>query len=433
MERFEQRQSRIGYGNGRRMAAALLVGIAFVATAIAAAAAQTFTVIHNFNGTDGSQPFAGVTRDTAGNLYGTTQYGGILSCDSGGVPGCGVAYKLRPFNSGWLFSVLYQFQGNEGNFLPTDPGNITLAPNGVPFGPQVMGGSGFDGLIYNLQPPVTAPANANAPWSYTVDHVFGMGNDGGGPSQVTFDPAGNIFGTAIGGGIGNSGVVYELTPSNGGWTETILYSFLGGSDGNEPDAVSLDESGNIFGLTRAGGDSACGDNNGCGTIYELTRSGSGWTKTILHVFEEATDGSTPGPLLRDSAGNLYGVTAMATSGGGTIWELSPSNGGWVFNVLYTLPGRAGTLSLVFRPVMDASGALYGVNNYIGANNVGSVYKLAPSNGGWTYADLHDFGSLPNQTDGCFPRGPVALDPTGNIYGTTQQCGEGGGVIYEVSP
>jgi len=83
--------------------------------------------------------------------------------------------------------------------------------------------------------------------------------------------------------------------------------------------------------------------------------------------------------------------------------------------------------------MDASGALYGVNNNIGANNEGSAFKLAPSNGGWTYIDLHDFGSLPNQADGVFPRGPVALDPSGNVYGTTQQGGEGAGVVYEITP
>src|SRR5208282_2893232 len=179
------------------------------------------------------------------------------------------------------------------------------------------------------------------------------------------------------------GIVYELTPSNGSWVETILYNFTGGADGDDPDGVSLDASGNIFGVTRDGGSEKYG------TIYELTPSASGWIITVLHNFADDAVGGISGPLLRDSAGNLYGVTAESTSDGGTIWELSPSDGGWVFNVLYSLPGPPNMVSLVFRLAMDADGALYGVNNTFGANNLGSAFKLAPSNGGWTYTDLHD--------------------------------------------
>ncbi len=152
MERFGQLENRIGSRN-RRMRTVLLVAVAFIVTASAAAGAQTFTVVHNFNLIDGAQPFAGLTRDAAGNLYGTTQYGGILNCDNGGVLGCGVAYKLRQFNSSWLFSILYQFQGNDGGFLPTNPGNITLAPNGAPYGTQLQGGEEFSGTVFN--PPAS--------------------------------------------------------------------------------------------------------------------------------------------------------------------------------------------------------------------------------------------------------------------------------------
>jgi uncharacterized repeat protein (TIGR03803 family) len=282
-------------------------------------------------------------------------------------------------------------------------------------------------------PPARASVAANTPWTYKLDYTFEGGNHGFIPSQVTFDSQGNIWGTALESGVDGNGLVFEMTPSNGGWTETVIYNFLGGSDGSEPDGVMFDPQGNLYGVTRDGGNTGCEDNNGCGTIYELTQTSSGWTKTTLHVFEEDTDGGIPGPLMRDSVGNLYGVTAIGTSNGGSIWELSPSNGGWSFNVLYNIPGRGNLLSLVFRLVMDADGALYGVNNYIGANQVGSAYKLAPANGGWTYTDLHDFGSLPNQADGAFPRGPVALDPSGNVYGTAQQGGEGAGVVYEITP
>ena len=323
---------------------------------------------------------------------------------------------------------MYEFPGFDGNLLPTDPGNITIAPNGSPFGTQLFYPGDSSQSIYNLLPPATRPVSINTPWLYKLDYEFEGGNGGTHPSQVTFDAQGNMWGTASYDGIDGNGLVFEMTPSNGRWTETVIYNFLGGSDGAGPVGIAFDRSGNIFGVTSAGGNQGCYDNLGCGTIYELSHSGSGWTKTTLHVFQEDTEGAYPGPLVRDDAGNLYGVTAVGTSNAGTIWELSPSDGGWVFHVLYDLPGLPNIYSDTFPLVLDTAGALYGVNNYIGVNNMGSAFKVAPSSGGWTYTDLHDFGSLPNQQDGCFPFGPVALDAAGNVYGTTQQCGGGAGVI-----
>lgn len=416
----------------------VLLAIAALATLVLSfaampAAAQTFSVLHNFEGSDGWQPFAGLTIDPAGNLYGTTQYGGLENCDGGGPAGCGVAYKLRKINSGWVISVLYEFEGRE-DFLPTDPGTITLGPDGIPYGVQAFGGENEAGLLFQLQPPVTAPRSANAPWSYKVDWAYGGGNDGGQPSQVIFDPAGNIWGSEGDGGPPNSeGIVYELTPSTSGWNETIIYSFID-TDGYAPAGpvgAQLDSSGNVYGVTRSGGNQQCGG-GGCGTVYELSPSGSGWTITFLHTFQQDSEGGDPGPLVRDSNGNLFGLTCRYASGnGGTIWELSPSAGGWVFQVLYTFPWQTQEFAGPFRPVIGADGALYGVNNWGGADNYGSVYRVAPtSGGGWNYTDLYSFTGT---SDGCYPRGPVALDPAGNIYGTTQGCALGGGDIWEVVP
>ena len=404
----------------------------FMMFAALPAPAQTFTVLHNFEGSDGWQPFAGLTIDPAGNLYGTTQYGGILNCDGGGPAGCGVAYKLKKLDSSWVLSVLNEFQGRE-DFLPTDPGTITLGPGGVPYGVQAFGGTNEAGLLFQLQPPVTAPRTANAPWSYAVDWAYDSGNDGGQPSQVTFDPAGNIWGAeGDGGPPGAEGIVYELTPSASGWNQTIIYSFLD-PDGYEPAGpvdVSLDPSGNIYGVTRAGGNQQCGG-GGCGTVYELTHTSSGWSVTYLHVFQQDTEGGDPGPLVRDSSGNLFGLTCRyASDNGGTIWELSPSGSGWVFTVLYSFPWQTQEFAGPFRPVIGADGALYGVNNWGGANDYGSVYKLAPAGSSWNYTDVYSFTG---GADGCYPRGPVALDPAGNVYGTTQQCALGGGDVWEVVP
>ena len=239
---------------GRRVIGGFAVMV-LVVIASAVSHGQTFTVLHNFSGSDGDQPFAGVTMDAHGNLYGTTEYGGNLSCDAGGVPGCGVVYKLSEMHSNWILSVLYEFPGLNG-YLPSDPGNITIGPNGLPYGTQLFGGA-FDGTLFELLPSPTAATSVNSPWMYHLVHEFGFGNDGAGPSQITFDRAGNIFGATVAGGTEGNGVVYELTPSGGAWTETILYNFLGGADGGEPGSITLDGSGNIYGSTVDGGNQEC--------------------------------------------------------------------------------------------------------------------------------------------------------------------------------
>jgi len=406
--------------------------LALIMTATHAAQGQTFSVLHSFEVSDGAEPFAGPTLDAAGDLYGTTQYGGRLDCDEGGVPGCGVAYRLKKRNSIWTFSVLHEFKGRNGNFLPTYPGQITFSPRNVLFGAQVFGGNDA-GILYDLHPPATPSGAESGLWRYHIEHTYGNGNDGGQPGPIVFDPSGNIFGAeADGGPPGAAGLVYELTPSSDGWNETILYAFQGGSDGSNPWGVALDPSGkNIFGVTSSGGNQQCYNNVGCGTVYELKRSGSKWTKTTLHVFQQDTEGGDPGPLLRDRSGNLFGVTGEGASGnGGTIWELSPSGSGWVFKVLYTFPWPTEEFTGPSQLVMGADGTFFGVNNGGGAHGYGSVFRLESARGRWKYTDLYSFNG---GADGCYPRGPVALAPNGNIYGTTQECAEGYGNVWEVAP
>ena len=193
-------------------------------------------------------------------------------------------------------------------------------------------------------------------------------------------------------------------------------------------------------MTKQGGNPGCSPFQGCGTVYELTRSGQGCHKTTLHAFQQDTEGGYPGPLLRDSSGNLFGLTSQnGPNNFGTIWELSPSNGSWVFTVRYAFTQMTVALEGPFAPVMDASGSLYGVNNEGGANNCGgmilepcgNIYKLTRSGDGWIYTDLHDFAF---DNGGCLPVGPVALDATGNIYGVTYGCGGGGaGAVFEFTP
>jgi len=418
----------------------LFAAVVFAVWFTALAHGQTFTVLHAFQVVDGLYPYAGPTLDAHGNIYGVTENGGLLNCDEGGPVGCGVVYTLTKINSDWGFSLLYEFGAD--THLPPYPSQIVIGPNGGVYGAELEGGPPeLQGTIYNLVPPLTAhSATANSFWTNRVLHQFGVGNDGTYPHKFVFDSAGNIFGVTAFGGAFNEGTVYELSPSAQGWTETILYSFQGGVDGMLPKGVVLDDAGNLWGTTEQGGNPGCSPFQGCGTIFELSRSGSSWTKTTLYSFNQNTDSGYPSALLRDSSGNLFGVTSQTgpdTYLGG-IWELSPSDNGWTFKILYNFRGPTVSLVGPFAPVMDASGALYGVNNNGGTQNCGNegcgnVYKLTPSgNGQWVYTDVHDFAE--NDSGGCLPVGPPALDSAGKVYGASYACGAfGAGTVWEYIP
>jgi uncharacterized repeat protein (TIGR03803 family) len=263
-----------------------------------------------------------------------------------------------------------------------------------------------------------------------VLYSFTGGADGGYPGygDVVFDQAGNLYGTTSLGGVNGFGTVFKLTPSGGGWTESVLYSFAGGNDGAFPySGVTFDKVGNLYGTTTSGGA------NGGGTVYQLTPSEIGWTETVLWNFQAASDGSYPvGGVIFDQAGNLYGTTANGgPSSGGTVYELTPSGGNWVFTLLYSFSGYAGPFGGL---AMDAAGSLYGTTYQDGTYHLGSAFKLTLSGGSWIYTDLHDF-----DTGGIYPIGSVVLDAGGNLYGTasaggSQGCGGNGcGVVWEITP
>jgi uncharacterized repeat protein (TIGR03803 family) len=424
-------------------ASVVLLSCAVAMVTVPPAQAQTFVVLHAFRQTDGTYPDAGITLDPSeNNLWGVTAYGGLLSCDLGGTVGCGVIFRLSQENSQWTFSVPYIFPGNDHGLLPTFPSQIAFGPSGTPYGAELEGGSLLAGSVYNLFTNISA-SNSNSPWMHGMLHQFGSGNDGAYPYRIMVDHSGNIFGTTGYGGTFNLGTVYELSPSGQGWTENTLYDFAGGADGQAPISVVSDEAGNLYGTTNEGGNAGCSPFKGCGTIFELTRSGPGtvWTKTTLHTFQQDTEGGYPGALMRDSSGNLFGLTSEnGPDNFGVIWELSPSKGAWALTVLYSFTWQAVEDKGPFPPVMDASGVLYGFNNSGGTHYCGSgefktlcgnIYKLTPSDSGWNYSDLYDFAS---DNGGCFPVGPPAMDAAGNLYGVTYGCGEDGvGVVFEFTP
>ena len=392
--------------------------------------AQTYTVLHNFsNGTDGASPQAMLTRDPQGRLSGTALAGGT---------GFGTVFRMTKVNGSWLFSTLYSFAGNNGSNDGAGPyAKIVIGPNGTLYGTTVSGGGGSGcadegysgcGTVFNLQPPFSVCRAINCPWLETVLYRFANGPGGVYPfGAVAFDTAGNIYGTTELGGIGfDEGTAYKLTRSGSGWTGSVLYSFQGSSTsgGNPYDGV-LVRSGNLYGSVRTNGTLG----NGQGLLYELSNSGSGWVENAIYEFA-GNDGSQPfGGLISDASGNLYGTTSCGGSGGGgTVFELSPSGGGWQFTVLYSFTG-----SCQWGPAdslaMDTSGNLYGTTYRDGANTLGSVFKLTHSGGGWTYTDLHDFAG---GADGCEPNGGVVVDSQGNIYGTTTGCGTLYGTVWEIT-
>ena len=425
-----QHRTRIFQTSLRAAAAGLALAIMFLLTvgATEAVQAQTYQVIHNFTGgVDGQEPNFGLTIDAAGNLYGTTFEGDT---------GTGTAYKLVHRSTGWALTPLYVFTIASKGVIPYS--TLVIGRDGKLYGTTAFGGIGpclayghtGCGTVFTLQNPVTFCHTSYCPWIETPLYKFSGGADGSNPygGALVFDQAGNIYGTTYGGGTG-SGVVYKLTPAGSGWTESVLYTFAGGSDGASPWAgVTLDQAGNLYGTTAAGGAF------GGGTVYELSPSGSGWTKRTLHSFQQQQDGGNPyAGVILDPAGNLYGATQYGGSGGGgTVFEMSPSGDSWIFTTLYSFIGSGGghAKGPVADLVMDAGGNLYGTTGGDGTYRFGSVFKLTPEGGGWTYTSLHDFTG---GSDGNLPRSNLVFDGSGNLYSTAYGGVDGNGVVFQITP
>lgn len=312
MRRLRQELGRLG-GIDLWMAVAASAIAALMIIAASEAQGQTFQVLHTFTGgDDGASPVVGLTMDRAGNLYGTTQYGGANDCFTS-PSGCGTVFKLSHKGSGWTFAPLYSFQGWNATDGAYPQSRVTIASDGSLYGATAVGGL-LDacypgcGTAYRLQPPANVCKSVLCPWTETVLHRFTDGQDGSGPTgDLTLDALGNVYGTTVGGGSGSdgNGTVYEISPSGGGWNESILYDFSNNFDvGAAPySGVIFDASGNLDGTATNGGSYEEG------TVFQLTPSGSGWTGTAIHTFTGTSDGLEPiAGLILDGSGNLYGAT-----------------------------------------------------------------------------------------------------------------------------
>ncbi len=349
----------------------------------------TETILHNFQfpgGADGTGPQSGLAMDAQGNLYGTTEIGGISNgyCPSG----CGVVFELSPGSSGWAYQVIYSFSGVPDGSFPI--GELIFDTVGNLYGVTTGGGiyhSGYfagNGTVFELV--------KTTGWQELVLHRFTYSPaDGQYPSgKLLFDSHGNLYGTTESGGRGSygwyHGTAFEMTPLNGTWSERVIYNFcsqVNCSDGNQPSGGVIDINGRLYGTATLGGGSGYN-----GTAFELKKSGTSWSADS-YVFD-ITDGAQPwAPLLRQG-GAVYGVTEQ---------------GG----------------------IQNGACTLFQMGN-------GVVFKMAVVSNVVTETVLYEFTG---GSDGCGPVGGLVADASGNLYGTTSSGNSGGntngGVVFELTP
>lgn len=405
-----------------------------IAIWVAPAVAQTYTLLWSFNGNDGAKPAAGVVLDPNGNLYGTTSRGGKSTPSTR----FGTVFRLKPpASSGgaWTEKVLYAFTSS----AEYPYGRIFRETGGDLFGTTRGGCCAAEG-----KGSVVFKIDTNDVES--VVYTFSEAADGAYPYDgVTQSAPGDLYGTTGYGGNASGecasvsafpgcGVMYELDT---GGNETLLHSFAGGKDGANPGPVVRETDGNIFGTVWFGGllTGPCAP-NGCGYVYELDAAGR---FKILLEFAGGVNGTNPfGRLARDGAGNLYGV-AGGGLGYGIVYKLDLAG---TLTVLYRFAGGsegAAPSGGVILSSVDPGASLYGTTTGGGMTGggcgdagCGVVFKL-DSAGAETV--LHTFAG----TDGQTPNPDLAMDPAGNLYGTTLAGGNsncaapGCGVVFMVSP
>jgi uncharacterized repeat protein (TIGR03803 family) len=367
--------------------------------------AQTFTVLYSFTNSDGAFPNAGVVRDAAGVVYGTTIAGGDLTCNDGF--GCGVVFRLDTTGKE---TVLHSFAGGKRDGAFPFAG-VILDSKGNLYGATELGGSSDHGIVFKLDTTGTL----------TVLHSFEGGKrDGCYPAGgLIRDKSANLYGTTEACGSFGYGTVFKLSMAG---KETVLHSFAGNaSDGAYPFLTNLlmDKTGNLYGIAQQGGSSDEG------VVYKLSRNK---TLTVLHSFAGGTaDGCYAlGAPAMDDDGNVFGATEVCgSSGEGIVWKVNKEG---TETVLHSFAGGSSDGGFPFAGVaLDPKGNLYGDTQDGGASGLGTVYELSKSG---TLTLLHSFVS----SDGSYPVDNLLRDASGNLYGTALQGGSGGyGTVWKLTP
>jgi uncharacterized repeat protein (TIGR03803 family) len=400
--------------------------------------AETFSALHEFsNGSDGGFPEASLVQDSAGNYYGTTQVGGGTGC---GGNGCGTVFRIA---SDGTESIVYAFQGgNDGD----DPlAGLIIDGSGNLYGTAAQGGNAH--CLYSEKPNGCGTVFKLSPEGVeTTLYAFAGGKDGSVPrATLAMDQSGNLYGATIEGGGGGKkarencsdrrgcGTVFEIS-ANG--TETVLHAFHGGKDGSFPSGnVILDAGGNVYGTTiDGGGATAC--SRGCGAVYRIAPDGK---ERVLYRFQGGSDGESPSGLVMNGAGDFFGATeygGATTCKCGTIFQVTPKGRE---KVLYAFKGGSDGDGPLYSPLaIDATGNLYGTTSWGGGNGCGgsgcgTVFEFSTDK-----KETIPY-ALTGGADGYLPIGGVTLDASGNLFGTTYYGGDtacqgangGCGVVFEI--
>ena len=388
----------------------LWLAIALSAMALCAVAAQgqTFTTLFSFNNSNGANPQGSLIMDAQGNLYGTTSSGGTYSF--------GTVFKLDPSGNE---AVLHSFAGDlsDGG---TPVANLILDASGNLYGTTYQGATpSGGGTVFKLDPA----------GNETILHGFSMGSDGGNPEcGLVMDAQGNLYGTTFGGGDYGFGTVFKVDPSS---NETVLHSFTGGSDGWMPYAgLIMDAEGTLYGTTF----SSNAPDQGNGVVFKMDLAGS---ETVLYTFTGGRDGQWPqATLIMDAARNLYGTTLFGGNldcnsgqGCGTVFKVDPSGNE---TVLHTFMGGTDGSGPAASLIMDQQGNLYGTTVYGGNYGWGTVFKVSASG---NEIVLYSFTG---GNDGMQPIGGLVMDAANNLYGTTNgggdsnNCYGGCGTVFKLA-
>jgi uncharacterized repeat protein (TIGR03803 family) len=405
---------------------AVLLGV----LATQSAPAQTYTVLHAFQGVpDGALPVAGLVLDVKGSLYGTTESAGDSSCQH--PYGCGVVFKIDTTGTE---TVLFRFGHGRGD---VPQAGLVRDPAGNLYGTTSGGGHFLAGTVFRL----------GKDGKQKVLHSFDRQNGSPGGSfpgaRVLRDSTGNLFGTTVNGGnSSDSGVVFKLNKFG---KETVLYAFTcpicygkaGGGFGVSDSGVIRDAAGNLYGIA-AGGTVTNGCTYGCGVVYKVDKNHAG---TVFYSFTGgSSDGAGPnGNLTKDAAGNLYGTTyggggnGCNNNGCGTVFKVDPSGHE---TLLYRFTGTTDGTAAAGGVARDPQGNLYGTTSRggdptcDGGFGCGVVFKIDPNGNETT---LHTFTG---GTDGESPNPDLIRDAAGNLYGTTFLGGDPTchcGVVFKITP
>ena len=390
------------------------------------------SVLYSFgaNQNDGNTPNGDLLFDAGGNIYGTTPYGGAYNG--------GIVFELSPAGNGnWTETILHDFCLSQYNCMDgaNPSGGLVVDSVGNFYGLTMRGGTYGSGTFFELSPP-TKPGTA---WTETVFWNFGSNHYVETPiGTLVWGPGGSLFGATEEGGAG-LGSVFELTLNQGGgWSESDLYAFCRNgppcSDGAEPMAgVTFDQAGNLYGTTEAGG-----FKSQWGVVYQLKPVDGGWTETTLHTFSPVGGGGGH-PLCQvsiDPSGNLYGTVYEGGRNSGQcggVWKLAPQTGGTFkaeslpFNCSDPFGPSAPAAGVLLDPkTKGAFGTSYGGGEF---GYGGTLYRILGNKSTVVYS----FCQQTNCTDGAGPTTPLTAHGSA-LYGTTSEGGAfNKGIVFSVAP